>query len=62
MLNKYNLLKKKLTIQRLSQFIEDFSLFIKRSFIKEQKASGLGSNLGRKTPLSNIPLAGLPMF
>ena len=51
-----------MTIQRLSQFIEDFSLFIKRSFIKEQKASGLGSNLGRKTPLSNIPLAGLPMF
>ena len=30
----------------------------KSKFIKEQKAKGLLSNLGLKTPLNNIPLLG----
>ena len=30
--------------------------------IKQQEASGLISNLGIKTPLKKIPLAGPPLF
>ena len=34
----------------------------KSKFIKEQKASGLCSSLGIKTPLSKIPLVGPLLF
>ena len=34
----------------------------KSNFIKEQKASGLLSSLGIKTPLSKIPLVGIILF
>ena len=34
----------------------------KSKFIKEQKASGLLSRSGIKTPFSEIPLVGSPLF
>ena len=34
----------------------------KSRFIRKQEASGLLSSLGIKTPLSQIPLVGLPLF
>ena len=34
----------------------------KSKFIKQQKASGLSSSLGTKTPLSKVPLVGSLLF
>ena len=34
----------------------------KSKFVKQQKASGLLSSLGIKTPVSKIPLAGALLF